>query len=173
MGWGNAPSVRSSSHQRSCREEMAVGWGWETAVALNQAHWKRKTRKADGEKLWLGVEKSAPLCSSPWLCLCQGRSTSESSPTALTICQHSPPQNACGIHKPPCGCVTETVEEEMGGGVAGSGVWRCSWILGRTPWHRKDNSQVQMEQTWHMRLLEITRLPKKKKNLFHIEIGSN
>lgn len=48
-----------------------------------------------------------------------------------------------------------------GGGAIG--VWRCSWILGRTPWHRKDNSQVQTERTWHMRLLEITRLQKKKK----------
>lgn len=42
---------------------MVVGCGWETA--LSQSHWKRKTRKREDEKPCLGVEKSAPLCSSP------------------------------------------------------------------------------------------------------------
>lgn len=78
-----------------------------------EAHWKRKTRKADGEKLWLGVEKSAPLCSSPGSVSARGGAGVSHPPLHSPFASTHPPQNACGIHKPPCRCVTETVEEEM------------------------------------------------------------
>lgn len=168
MGWrqeGNAPLVRLSSHQRSCGGKIVVGQGQKTKpISLkkeNQEGKRGDTLSRYTEKVLLSA---LPLPSSlPSFTEWAIPSWTYHSPALI------PTESMWDSQATMWVCHWSCRRTGMGGG--GSGVWKCLWILGKTPWHLKDSIQDQDGATMaYKRLLEIIRI---QKPFFHMKIDSN